>query len=122
MNNKLVKVTVQKIMIILVLFFLLVIANQNISYAYVDITGNISEYLQYSEDAPIQGVRVQLINTDTDEQLPPTLTDETGNYTISNVPEGNYKLECRYGDTNVLKEFKNTDLLHRTDSTRYFKI
>lgn len=111
MNKRHLRISVQMMILFLFLFFIFNITNPNISLAYVDITGNVSEYLTFLDDAPIQGIRIQLTDTETDESLPPTLTDKTGHYTIPDVPEGNYKLEFRYGDINIMNEFQNSNLV-----------
>ena len=112
MNRKLfinfIKVNIQ----MMALFFMFIILQSNISFANVDITGTVSEFFDSNiENAPIRGIRVQLIDQYTGQPVQSTLTNEIGNYILNDIPQGNYSLEYRYGDVGVLDEFKGTDLV-----------
>ena len=109
--------------ILFFLFFSLIIIKSNISFAYtnyVDVKGNIAESFATSPDDPIQGIRIQLNNLSNNETYT-TLTDKNGNYTIENIPEGKYSLECRYGDINVLDEFSGSPLINGLDEQDILK-
>lgn len=120
MNRKLfikfIKVNVQ----MMALFFMFIIIKSNTSFAYtnnyinrIDITGNTSEFFETgTPNAPIQGIRVELKDKNTNQPFQTTLTDANGNYILTDIPEGNYSLEYKYGDINVLNEFGNTDLVN----------
>ena len=73
----------------------------------IDIGGKISGVVTNSNSNPVQGVRLDVYNFDTDRHISSDFTSADGSYTLTRIPTGNYRIWISSSGYYLDEYFKN---------------